>query len=145
MAARIRSLRRPTALSQRSSIAFHPAQERLIVDRTHSTNFDAGIKTAPISSPLTLLRTRASAEAPEEQETLRLRVVCDNSVVEVFANDRLALATRIYPDDAASVGLSIFAEGEAVFETLDVWEGLAGAFEAPRAGQPAAQATRHHL
>lgn len=122
--------------TQHASIAFDPRAERLITDRTCSTRIDADIKVAPIASPLTLFRSTSSS-GEEAQETLRLRVFCDNSVVEVFANDRLALATRIYPDEAGAVGLSLFAdaldeahEGSdiALFTKLDVWEGLASAF-----------------
>ena len=48
-----------------------------------------------------------------EGETLRLRVFVDQSVVEVFANERQAIGRRVYPQRADSTGLLLFAEGGA--------------------------------
>ncbi|PWN41000.1 Arabinanase/levansucrase/invertase [Ceraceosorus guamensis] len=110
-----------------TTVAFRPSEERLVVDRTRSTSASRGIKTAPIVSPLTLF-TFSSTNGDITTEKLRLRIFCDNSVLEIFANDRLALATRIYPDDPSCVLLSAFARGPANFTNLDVWEGLASAF-----------------
>jgi Glycosyl hydrolases family 32 C terminal len=43
-------------------------------------------------------------------------------VVEVFANERLALTERIYPTRPDSLGLGLFAEGGAArLLSLDVW------------------------
>ena len=46
-------------------------------------------------------------------EHLELRVFVDKSVVEVFANRRQAIARRIYPSRADSVGVSVFSQGGA--------------------------------
>lgn len=48
-----------------------------------------------------------------EGEALRLRVIVDRSVVEVFANDRQALIVRVYPGHAQSDGVRFFASGGA--------------------------------
>ena len=59
---------------------------------------------------------------PSEQ-TLKLRIFLDRSVVEVFANDRVCLASRIYPTRADSRGLTLFARGgSARLSSLDAWE-----------------------
>ncbi|MDO6602845.1 glycoside hydrolase family 32 protein [Arenibacter palladensis] len=47
-------------------------------------------------------------------ETLKLRVFIDRSVVEVFANGKLCLATRVYPGREDSVGVSIGSMGRDV-------------------------------
>jgi beta-fructofuranosidase len=44
-------------------------------------------------------------------ERLKLRVFVDKSVVEVFANSRQAVARRIYPSRADSIGVSLFSAG----------------------------------
>lgn len=44
-------------------------------------------------------------------ETLKLRVFVDKSIVEVFANDRQAIGRRVYPSRNDSVGLGLFAAG----------------------------------
>ncbi len=43
-------------------------------------------------------------------DTLRLRIFVDKSIVEVFVNERLCLATRAYPTRADSVGVSVRAK-----------------------------------
>jgi sucrose-6-phosphate hydrolase SacC (GH32 family) len=52
-------------------------------------------------------------------EKLKFNIYLDRSVIEVFANDRLAMATRIYPTRTDSFGLDI-ASGN--LESLEVWE-----------------------
>ncbi|MCE9555121.1 MAG: glycoside hydrolase family 32 protein [Planctomycetes bacterium] len=48
-------------------------------------------------------------------EPLRLRVLVDKSVVDVFANDgRQAVCRRIYPSNHQSVGVAVFATGGPV-------------------------------
>jgi beta-fructofuranosidase len=56
-------------------------------------------------------------------ETLRLRVFVDGSVIEVFAGDTCCLTTRFYATRAESVGVGVFVEGGAarVVEIM-AWE-----------------------
>jgi beta-fructofuranosidase len=55
-----------------------------------------------------------------EDEPLRLRVLLDGSVLEVYANDLVCLSTRVYPTLAESVQASAFSEGEVTLD-LQVW------------------------
>jgi len=56
-------------------------------------------------------------------ERLKLRVFVDKSVVEVFANSRQAIARRIYPSRADSIGVSLFSTGgTARVRTLEAWK-----------------------
>jgi beta-fructofuranosidase len=56
-------------------------------------------------------------------ETLKLRVFIDRSVVEVFVNERQYLAMRVYPGRKDSVGVSLRAHGrEAALKSLDAWQ-----------------------
>jgi beta-fructofuranosidase len=56
-------------------------------------------------------------------ETLKLHVFLDASVIEIFANDRACLTSRIYPSRADSLGLgAIVRSGKARLKALDVWE-----------------------
>ena len=48
------------------------------------------------------------------EETLKLRIFIDKSVVEVFANDKLCLATRVYPGRDDSVGVSLGSQGKDI-------------------------------
>ncbi|MEZ4510461.1 MAG: glycoside hydrolase family 32 protein [Chloroflexota bacterium] len=63
-------------------------------------------------------------------EPLRLHVFVDNSVIEIFANGRTVLTTRVYPTRADSMGawlgvVSQWGNGRCHLKRLDVWE-LAG-------------------
>ena len=52
-------------------------------------------------------------------ESLKLHIFLDYSVVEVFANDRVAMATRIYPTRSDSLGVEV-ASGHLT--SLEAWE-----------------------
>lgn len=56
-------------------------------------------------------------------EPLKLRVFVDKSVVEIFANDRQAIARRVYPTRADSLGVALFVSGGgARFKRIQAWE-----------------------
>ena len=44
-------------------------------------------------------------------------------MLEVFANERISITSRIYPTRADSVGVALLAEGaEAQLNALDAWQ-----------------------
>jgi sucrose-6-phosphate hydrolase SacC (GH32 family) len=51
-------------------------------------------------------------------EPLRLRVYVDRSIVEVFANDRQAVARCVYPTRADSLGVTLYSDGAPATVTL---------------------------
>ena len=56
-------------------------------------------------------------------EPLHLRVFIDNSVIEVFANDRQAITRRVYPEGDASDGVALFARGgSATCSAIRTWD-----------------------
>jgi beta-fructofuranosidase len=56
-------------------------------------------------------------------ERLDLRVFVDGSVVEIFANERHCLTSRVYPTSEDATGISVTAiGGRAQLSKLDVWE-----------------------
>ncbi len=103
--------RSPDGVEQ-TKILYDAAQGQLIVDRTQSSQ-DLTVDHNAHVAPLTL--------APNE--SLRLHVFLDRSVLEVFANERVTITTRIYPTRADSLGLAFLAEGApARVEALDSWQ-----------------------
>ena len=69
----------------------------------------------------------AGTEVPlklnDEQETLKLRVFLDRSVLEVFVNDGLAAVTRVEYPALEDLDVGVFAEnGAATVKSLDVWK-----------------------
>lgn len=109
-----------------TSIYFSPSDEEIVVDRsksrstlprtTEGTEDDDLVNTRDEPGPHTLFAfasTNKNGEAAEMAERLRLHIFRDGSVLEVFANDRFALATMIYIDDeeeGMTGGTSAFAE-----------------------------------
>jgi hypothetical protein len=64
-------------------------------------------------------------------ELLSLRIFVDNSLVEVYANNRTVIATHIYPTFSDSTGLGyIVGEqgGSVTFSNVSIWLNLQNAF-----------------
>ena len=60
---------------------------------------------------------------PSMPTHLKLRVFIDRSIVEVFVNDRLCVAERVYPGRRDSRGVSLRAQGaDAQLVSLDAWQ-----------------------
>ncbi len=56
-------------------------------------------------------------------QPLKFRVFVDRSVVEVFINERLYMAARVYPGREDSVGVSLRAQGQdAILNKLNAWQ-----------------------
>ena len=79
---------------------FH-GKSLLSVDSSYASTASDVLSRAPETAPLAL----------EEDETLKLRVFVDRSVVEVFANGRQCVALRVYPDRSDSTGVSFRSQG----------------------------------
>jgi beta-fructofuranosidase len=87
--------------SEETVVGYDVSSKQLFVDTTRSSAAGMGLKVRE-SGPLTL--------KPGEQ--LKLRVLLDKSVIEVFANDRQAITRRIYPA-AGSRRIKAFSTGGA--------------------------------
>ncbi len=83
----------------------------LIIDREHSSldrqlPYDQRVATCP----------------PDSQGHVKLHIFLDRSVIEVFVNDEVAMASRIYPTRPDSLGLKLVASGgQARVTSMDVW------------------------
>ena len=75
---------------------------------------------------MTALPTPDSVEAVYGEMAQAARsgqIFVDHSVVEVYANTRACLTSRIYPSRAESIGVELFGRGgPAQLRKLDVWE-----------------------
>ena len=66
---------------------------------------------------------RSGSLALTTGESLFLHIFLDRSVIEVFANNRLCMSSRVYPSRTESLGVGFFARGgSARIKVLDVWE-----------------------
>ena len=90
-----------------------PIESLLTLETSYSSTLPGALSRAPETGPVVL----------EDGENLRLRVFVDRSIVEVFANERLCVAARVYPGREDSVGVSLRAQGsDAVLKSLDAWQ-----------------------
>ncbi|MHB1357465.1 MAG: glycoside hydrolase family 32 protein [Anaerolineae bacterium] len=98
--------------AERTLIGYDTLEQELYIDRAHSSlNPDAAHDMRSIALPL----------APGE--TLRLRIFLDASVVEVFANERVVLASRVYPVNENSQAIYIdVIGGSAYLERISAWQ-----------------------
>jgi beta-fructofuranosidase len=56
-------------------------------------------------------------------EPLSLRIFLDHSILEVYANNRCCLTSRIYPSRKDSLGIGLVSEGgNADFKSLKLWK-----------------------
>ena len=82
-----------------TTISFDLATSILSVDRSHShTSISEKLKINDDTEagPLPLFRLRDLESGNTYLETLRLHIYFDKSVLEIFANERFAISTRIY-------------------------------------------------
>jgi beta-fructofuranosidase len=105
-------VRRTPDGAEQTQITYDAALRQLIVDRTQSSldpTSDHNLHVAPLML------------GPDEP--LRLRIFLDRSVLEVFANERVSITSRIYPTRADSVGVALLAGGGAArLLGLDAWQ-----------------------
>jgi beta-fructofuranosidase len=105
-------VRRSPDGSEQTHITYDAALHQVIVDRTHSSQDLTADRNLHLA-PLTL--------GPDEP--LQLHIFLDRSVLEVFANERVSITSRIYPTRADSLGVALLAErGDAQLRHLDAWQ-----------------------
>jgi beta-fructofuranosidase len=93
-------------------VVYDRARRRLEIDRRHSSS-NAEDQHDVQGGELELL----------DGEPLRLRIFVDRSVVEVFANGRACVTSRVYPSRRDSLSVALFGEGGAAeARSVDVWE-----------------------
>jgi beta-fructofuranosidase len=92
-------------------IGYNAADQTLFVDTSRSSSTGLGVQGVE-AGPFSL----------RQDEKLRLRIFLDRSVIEVFANDRQAIARRIYPS-SESVQIKLFSTvGAARVRSLRAWD-----------------------
>lgn len=83
-----------------------------------------------IESSYSSILANAQSRAPETapvliypDESIKLRIFVDKSVVEVFINGKQCVAMRVYPGRNDSVGVSLRAQGQdAELVSFDAWQ-----------------------
>jgi beta-fructofuranosidase len=93
---------------ERTPIRYHSEGE-VVVDRSASSRTGVGAADAQ------------RMPATPYDKPLSLRAFLDGSVIELYANGRCCLTSRVYPE-TDSTGISVAAEGGRASLTVDVWE-----------------------
>jgi len=84
----------------------------ITIDSSYSSILPDALCRAPETAPVFI----------DRNDTLKLRVFVDRSVVEVFVNGRQCVAMRVYPGREDSVGVSLRSRGrDALLKSLDAW------------------------
>ncbi len=97
---------------EQTRIVYDRVSGRLAVDRERSS-LSADTHRDVREAPLAL----------GADEGLRLHIFLDRSVVEIYANGRACITSRIYPSRPDSLGVDIFAsDGSVTLRAMDVWE-----------------------
>jgi beta-fructofuranosidase len=98
--------------AEQTLINYDRLRRMLLIDRQLSSlseDVERDIRTGPL--------------ALAAGESLFLHIFLDHSVIEVFANYRLCMSSRVYPSRTNSLGVGFFARGgSARIKALDVWE-----------------------
>ena len=93
-------------------VSYNPTEKRLQVDREHSS-----------LAPNVQQHAHGGSFDLRRGESLKLHLFLDRSVVEIFANGRTCLTSRIYPTRDDSLGVGAFAKnGSATVTAMDIWE-----------------------
>ena len=97
--------------AEQTVIGYDSQTQQLYCDRERSS-LSQEVKRDLFQLPLQL----------EAGESLNLHIFLDRSVVEVSANERICLTSRIYPERIDSLGVRVFAEGgEARLKAMEAW------------------------
>ncbi|KAI9016507.1 glycosyl hydrolase [Phycomyces nitens] len=102
-------------------IVYDPNQGTISIDRSKSS-LDPKFANSTETGPLALFKIASNGKA--KIETLKLRVFVDNTVVEVYANDRFALTTRVYPTLPDASGVSLVIPKGVAIKQLDVYQDI---------------------
>lgn len=78
-------------------------------------------KVSPEIGDSLVIHAREIPHALRDGESLRLRILLDGSVVELIANERTSLTSRIYPSHAEHTHMRLLGS-KATLKALDIWE-----------------------
>ncbi|KAK6397437.1 hypothetical protein LTR65_006413 [Meristemomyces frigidus] len=110
-------------MTEYTTIVYEPSNNTVLVDRAYSSTL-VGFSNVTVTgyfSPYTIM----SANGTAAQEAITMDVFVDGSLVEIYINERFALATRIYPSMECSTGFGVYVGdgGSVAFESIEAWMG----------------------
>jgi beta-fructofuranosidase len=97
--------------AEQTRLVYHAASQRLIIENDQA---DLNLETDhdPYSTAVEL----------DTNGRLNIHLFLDHSVLEVFVDETICLASRLYPTRADSLGVEVFARrGSVRLNSMDVW------------------------
>jgi fructan beta-fructosidase len=96
------------------TIGYKSRTNELYTDRTNSGN--------TTFHPAFSSWLRSSVKLPQQKEMLKLHIIYDESIVEIYANDGEAVMTeQIFPDKKNN-GVILFSDGgKTIFDSVKIW------------------------
>ncbi|KAI8721905.1 hypothetical protein NCS52_00333100 [Fusarium sp. LHS14.1] len=110
-----------------TNIYYQFSNETVLIDRNKTSAAASTTSDIDSRNEAGRLRLFDVVEKGEERiETLDLTIVVDNSIVEVYANDRFSLSTwaRSWYADSTEIRFFHEGEGEVTFGDVSIYEGL---------------------
>ncbi len=98
-----------------AELIYNPADNRVTLDFSSMPRLD---------NDSWLFNGGYSAAIPESLPAgseIKLQVIVDHSIAEVFVNDKWAFAVRLFPTDADADGVEMFADGDTKVKSLRAW------------------------
>ena len=85
--------------------------------------FESAAQQLVVSTPLPdgKVQVRKASHQLAKGESLKLRVLLDGSVIEIIANDRTSLTTRIYPVQTEGHCMQLLGK-DARLQSMDIWQ-----------------------
>jgi sucrose-6-phosphate hydrolase SacC (GH32 family) len=110
--------------TEHTTITYQPSNNTILVDRTHSSTI-VGFNNATVTGFFIPYTISTGSDNSTKQECITFDIFVDGSLVEIYINERFALATRIYPSQECSTGFGVVVEegGSVEFKSIEAWLG----------------------
>ncbi|KAH6675973.1 putative beta-Fructufuranosidase [Halenospora varia] len=113
-----------------TTISYSPQTSTLLISRPSLDLLASNVHFSQESAPHALLTSLDPVSKATREERLDIKIFYDNSVLEVFANERTVITTRLYTMAERCFGIKIWAEDGsegsevATIERCVAWDGL---------------------
>ncbi|PVH87098.1 glycoside hydrolase family 32 protein [Cadophora sp. DSE1049] len=98
--------------SHYTSLFYKATGSTFVIDRSHVPTVDDSVIIAPETAPFALFTQFNASEQTFEEETLKIRAFFDQSILEVFVNERVVITTRIYSRFETCTGFTFMASSD---------------------------------
>lgn len=100
-------------IDEKTTVKYDSKSNRIFIDRSKSN------ATGLCHNSILDCKVELAAE-----ESLKLHIFIDNSTIEVFANSRECISTRVYPSskDSNNVSLNVLNTTELKVKSFEIWE-----------------------